>query len=182
MRRIGQSISSANHVTREKLYKRVYYPNMILSSHVAIGVAVGTAAGSPLAGFVIGFVSHHIADMIPHTDPGSDGASVENMLQNKKVLRQLILDFIFSVLIIMFTVFVNGYSIILLASVAGAILPDVIDNSPFWSPYLRKVFPTDYYHRFHEYFHFTIMNKKYYYFGYLTQCILIAISLYIVVK
>ena len=155
---------------------------MILSSHVAIGVAVGTVAGSPLAGFVIGFISHHVADMIPHTDPGSDGANVENMLQNKKVLRQLILDLILSVLIIIFTVFISGYSTILLVSVIGATLPDIIDNSPFWSTYLRKQFPTNYYHKFHEYFHFTITNKKYFSLGYLTQCILIAISLYIVVK
>jgi len=155
---------------------------MILASHVAIGTAVGTAAGNPLAGFLVGFISHHLADMIPHTDPGSEGVNVENIFRNTKVLWQLLFDFILSILIVVFAIIESGYSTVLLASVIGAILPDVIDNSPFWSPALRKVFPTNYYHKFHEYFHFTITNRKYFYLGYLSQFVIIAISLYIVVK
>ena len=108
--------------------------------------------------------------------------NIDNMLQNKKVLWQLSFELVFSVVIIVIAILVDGYSTVLLASVVGAILPDVIDNSPFWSPVLRKTFPTNYYHKFHEYFHFTITTRKYFYLGYLTQFIIIAISLYIVVK
>jgi len=76
----------------------------------------------------------------------------------------------------------RGYNLPMIFGAFGAILPDLIDNMPFWSPRLRKAFPFNYYHLFHEKIHFTIINNKYFWVGILTQVILIACSLWYVLK
>lgn len=155
---------------------------MILSSHVAVGTAVAVYSQNPITGFLVGFAFHHLIDMIPHTDAGSQGASIYNFLDKKGALKQVSVDIVLVMIILVVAVYMMGLSLLLFCCVIGSILPDIIDNSPFWSPRLRKIFPFNYYHQFHEFFHFTITNKKYYWLGYLTQFVIIAISLYIVVK
>lgn len=155
---------------------------MILSSHVAAGFAVGVTVSNPIAGFLLGLVSHHLLDLIPHTDIGSDGVSINNIFENKNSFKKLLLDGLFTLVIILVVLSSRGCSVVMLFSVLGAIFPDIIDNSPFWSPYLRRKFPFNYYHYFHGKFHFTIMDKRYFYIGYITQIMVVAISLYLVVK
>ena len=153
---------------------------MNLTTHIAVGSAVGLATGNPVAGFFAGFVSHHILDSMPHSDPGSTGMSIYDAFQSKYrdglywALGDVFVALIFFVIVIT----KSSFSPLIFWGATGAVLPDAIDNSPFWSPYLRKIFPFNYYHLLHEKLHYTIESKKYFWAGIFDQLILIAIAVY----
>lgn len=152
---------------------------MTLTAHISVACAVGIATGDPVAGFFAGLLSHHIIDGIPHSDAGSLGANVGNMLKSDS-LKYVIVDIALA-FIIFVTIFIKyDYSPTVFWAAAGGTFPDALDNSPFWSQYTRKIFPTNYYHRLHETVHFTILSKKYFWVGIVTQAILVAISLYFI--
>lgn len=150
---------------------------MTLTAHISVACAVGVATKSPTLGFFAGFLSHHIIDAIPHSDAGSLGSNIYNALQNK-ALKYIIIDVAAAAIIFFLIWNKNGFSSIVFWSAVGGALPDVIDNSPYWSQYTRKVFPTNYYHRFHETVHYTILSQKYFWVGIATQLVLIAVSSY----
>lgn len=144
---------------------------MTLSAHVSIGSAVGLATGNPVAGFFAGWMTHHILDSIPHSDVGSVGANIETILKDKKGLEYVVLDIAVAFLIFVIFIIVSKSPELVFFGALGGAFPDIIDNSPFWSPYLRKIFPFDYFHKLHEFLHYTILDKKYFWIGYSTQII-----------
>ncbi len=151
---------------------------MTLSAHVAVGSAVGLVTGNPVAGFLFGWISHHIADATPHSDAGSVGANVESVMADQKVLRMVFVDiFLAAAIFILFALKTDRNTLVLWGALGGA-FPDLVDNCPFWSPVLRNYFPFNLFHIVHETVHFTILNKKYFYLGMLTQVLFIAASLY----
>ncbi len=154
---------------------------MVLSSHTALGAAIGSVVTNPFWGFVAGIISHHLVDIIPHTDVGSYGGSVHNLFKERKILIFFIVDAFLALLILLVGLKLSN-DLFILSAVTGSVLPDVIDNSPLWSPHLRKKFPFNYYHFFHEKFHCTITERRYLWLGYLTQVLIIMASLYLVVK
>jgi len=156
--------------------------NMILSSHVAVGMAVVVYSQNPIAGFFAGLVLHHLTDVIPHTDVGSEGANIYNILGEKDKVIKVLIDLAVAIIIFLIAAYELGFSLLLFCCIVGSILPDVIDNSPFWSPALRKIFPLNYYHRFHEKFHFAIAKKEWFWVGHFTQVLVIIFSLYVVIK
>lgn len=151
---------------------------MTLTAHTCAGSAIAVVTGDPLTGFFVGLLSHHVLDAIAHSDLGSLGGNINNIFNNKKNLFYVLADILFAfVLFVVFAFKIADFSQIFW-SVGGAILPDVIDNSPFWSKYTRKIFPTNYYHKFHETVHCTILKKKYFWVGIATQLVVVLISLY----
>jgi len=153
---------------------------MTLTAHVCAGSAIATVSDDPLIGFFAGLLSHHILDAIAHSDFGSLGGNINNIFKNKKNLFYVLADILIALIIFTFFALKISDFVQIFWSVAGAILPDVIDNSPFWSKYTRKVFPTNYYHKFHETVHYTILNKKYFWVGIITQLIVVMLSFLIV--
>lgn|GEM_PF-350747 len=152
---------------------------MTFLTHVAVGSAVGLATKNPYLGFAAGVVSHHIIDVIPHSDPGSLGISAKDILkkENRGGLVWAVSDAIVGAGLFIFILLKFNFESAVLWGMIGAVLPDLIDNSPFWSLPLRQFFPFNYYHRFHEKFHFTISAKRYFWLGFLTQIVLICLSL-----
>ena len=153
---------------------------MTIAPHLAVGSAVALATRDPYLGFVAAIASHHVIDALPHVDLGSIGIGATNILENKKMLGYLYLDFALGALIMATIVYLVGFSWTLLAGAVGGILPDLIDNVPFWASRIRKNKFFGAYHRFHEFFHTTIENRKYFWFGYLIQVFLIAVSFVII--
>lgn len=150
---------------------------MTLTAHVSVACAVGVATGDPLLGFFGGFVSHHVLDGIPHSDAGSLGANIGNLLKDD-ALKYVIVDILFACIIFFLIWDKFDFSSVIFFSALGGALPDIIDNSPFWSRYTRKIFPTNYYHKFHEKVHCTILSKRYFWVGIVTQVVVILLSLY----
>jgi hypothetical protein len=156
---------------------------MTFLTHVAVGSAVGLATKNPYLGFAAGVVSHHVMDIIPHSDPGSLGASAKNILkkENRIGLIWAASDAMVGAVFFVFILLKFNFESAVLWGMIGAVLPDLIDNSPLWSPPLRQIFPFNYYHRFHEKFHFTISAKNYFWLGVLTQLVLIYLSFVFVI-
>ena len=150
---------------------------MTLTAHIAVGSAVGYATGNPILGFFAGFLSHHIIDSIAHSDAGSLSSDIENIFKDKTGLFLVLFDILIAGLMFFVLLIRTDFSYTLFWGAVGGATPDIIDNSPFWSPTLRKIFPTKYFHKFHDTIHWTIKNKKYLWVGFLTQVILIGISI-----
>lgn len=149
---------------------------MNLSAHVAVGAAVGYLTKNPVLGFAAGFLSHHIIDSLPHTDGGSLEVDVKNFAKDKRIITIVAIDFVLLTLVVLFLYTLHGFYLPMVLGAIGGALPDLIDNMPFWSPRLRKIYPFNYYHRFHEYFHFTIENKNWLWAGVVIQLFVIVIS------
>lgn len=159
---------------------------MLFTAHIVIGSAVGYAANqagdnSGIFSFFGGFVSHQLADLVPHIDSGSSGISIKNILNNKKAVWLVILDLAVGTTILAIILYFRlPYLKFILLGAVGAVATDVIDNSPFWSEKLWNFFPFNYFHKFHEGLHFTILNKKYLWAGWLTQILLIGFCLFVI--
>ena len=156
---------------------------MTLTTHVCVGAAIGFASKNPTLGFFAGLLSHHIVDGLPHNDGGSLGAKLENIFfpAHRRALFFVIADIVMAIAIFLFAFAKTDFSPVLFFAVFGAVLPDVIDNSPLWSPKLRKIFPFNWYHKLHETVHFTIESKKWFWVGILSQLSLVFISLYFII-
>lgn len=150
---------------------------MNLSTHIAVGAAVGYLSKNPALGFFAGLISHHLIDQIPHTDGGSFDVDVKDFAKDKRILTIVSLDLIVILILGLFIFTIHAVNWAIIFGAIGAALPDLVDNMPFWSPFLRKKIPFNFYHRFHEFFHFTITDKKFYWVGIMTQILLIALSL-----
>lgn len=144
---------------------------MTLTVHIAVGSAIGLATGEATPAFLLGFVSHHVVDVIPHSDPGSSGATIYTIMQKQRALTFALLDILCGSALFLFVMWSTDFSWPVFLGILGATLPDLIDNSPFWSPFLRKYFPIKFYHDFHETVHYTIMERKYLWVGVITQLV-----------
>jgi len=156
---------------------------MTITAHVCVGAAVGLATQNPTLGFFAGFASHHIIDGIPHSDVGSLGANIQDIFspQNSRALAFVEGDIILCVLIFALVLIRSNFSPVMFWAMFGAALPDIIDNSPFWSLRLRKILPFSWYHKLHEVVHFTIKSQKCFWAGIMTQIIIVLAALYFLV-
>jgi len=149
---------------------------MTLTTHLSVGAAIGTATGNPALGFFAGLVSHFAMDALPHFDAGSLGGDSDNIFKNRKASIFVSIDIFLGIFLIII-LFCRNNNLGIFWPILGATLPDIIDDSPFWSKYIRKVFPLNYLHKIHEKVQFTVTVKKNFWLGILTQLILIAASL-----
>jgi len=154
---------------------------MNLSTHVAVGAAVGYLCKNPALGFCAGIISHHLIDGIPHSDGGALEVDVKDYAKDKRIVKVVTADLLLVAAIICYILYLQGFSWPIVLGAFGAVLPDLIDNMPFWSPQIRKTHLGYLYHRFHEKFHYTIKEKSLFWTGIVNQFILIAISLRILV-
>lgn len=150
---------------------------MNLSTHAAVGALVGSYSGNPILGLIFGIISHHLGDFIPHTDGGSLNVNVENFAKDKRIILIVSFDLLLLLLIVCFLLLKTEISSQMFFGALGGMIPDLVDNMPFWSPVVRKTALGKFYHRVHEILHYTIENKEVMWTGVLNQIILIAISL-----
>jgi len=150
---------------------------MTLAAHVAVGAVIGLATKNPVLGFFAGFVSHFVLDAIPHSDLGSFGGDAGNFKKIKSWGLVIFGDIILSAALFFLIFYKTNFLPAVFWGAFGGALPDFIDNNPLWSLSLRKVFPTNYFHAFHETIHFTISKKKYFWMGIATQVVVIMVSL-----
>lgn len=146
---------------------------MNLSTHLAVGAAVGYATRNPVLGFFAGIISHHLIDQIPHTDGGSLQVSVDNFIKDKRIIAIVLVDLVMIAVVAFLLLRAQGYYWPMILGGFGGTLPDLVDNMPFWTPRLRKLKPFKYYHKLHEFFHYTIMDEDYLWMGVVVQLFLI---------
>ena len=134
---------------------------MLILAHSTVGLLIGTVVKNPVLSFFLAWLSHYVLDFIPHSDSGYFKVKGVNWLKNKKVLAWIFLDAILSVTLLLTLILKRGFQLSLVSAYFGSLLPDIIDNSPFWSKSLRKFYPINWeYEHIHKYFHHTITSKK----------------------
>ncbi len=152
---------------------------MIAAPHMIVGAILGSLIQNfPLA-FLAGLASHFIFDAIPHLEfsifwpPERQG----KLQLTKGEYIFIFFDVLIGILLVLwiFCSRVENWSI--LAGAFGAILPDLIDNVPFWSPRLRKVAGFRQFHQFHNFCH-SKLSVKYWIFGLPIYIIVIGIAIW----
>lgn len=107
---------------------------MFLTVHATAGAAVGALAGNPTAGFLLGILSHAVLDIIPHGDealgPQCAGHSCTHGDEMRFIARLGIIDGV--VMLAVLTLLLQPWTVLpswsVLAGIAGAILPDVLQG------------------------------------------------------
>jgi len=96
---------------------------MFVTIHSTASVLISQYAPNPLWAFLIGLASHYIIDAIPH---GDDNITIKNIGFAKYIKIVLIDNFILIVNLSLLLILKPGLdmSIILLAALIGAVLPD----------------------------------------------------------
>ena len=150
---------------------------MLFTPHVAVGAAIGAATDNPFAAFFIGFGAHFILDLIPHTDTGSYGLEAEELIHSPKDLAFIIGDITLGIIILLAGFIKTDFHWPVFWGTFGCLTPDLILNLPHTGKYIKQFFPFNYLDWVHKKVHYTILNKRYYWLGYLTQIVTIALAL-----
>jgi hypothetical protein len=106
---------------------------MLLGTHLITGAVAGEYLDNPFLAFAAGFILHFIIDAIPHFD------TTDN---DKMTFRQMALIFVDGIIgiIIVFYCYkdFSVHKMSYLAGALGGILPDILDNVPFWEKSFQK--------------------------------------------
>lgn len=137
---------------------------MILTSHSIIGVAAASAFPShPILAFTAALASHYIVDAIPHWDYHllSSKKDLKNPLNNDITvgkyffpdLKKMSFDMLLGITLSFFVFYYIGFGVktlpILIAGIAGGIVPDILQFAYF--RFRREPFKSLYV--FHYYIH-----------------------------
>ncbi len=130
---------------------------MISTAHVliggAVGMAVGAATHSPALALVAGVASHFAMDSIPHLDHPPAPHKNGHLVWTPAIWIFAFVDTGLAAIItfaLWYTHF--GYPTFspFLAGALGGVLPDLIDNVPFWNHWFRPLLGFKQFHAFHE--------------------------------
>jgi len=155
---------------------------MIITPHILAGSALAQATTTSLpVAFFIGFFLHFLLDAVPHIDPGTflNPERDENKPWPTWLYIYAAAEFIFIWLIVIL-LFKNrpDFGIIMMGGLGG-IFVDIVDNNPFrflrtW-PFFKQI------HFVHTKLHYDLLASKWY-FGAMTQLIIIGGSLWYLLK
>ena len=152
--------------------------NMMLVSHAIVGTAIGAAAGNPVAGFVIGVASHFVLDATPHFDPGSFMPPGDETYGPREYIWATA-DVLASVVALSLIALHHAHPTAIVAGSIGAMLPDIVLNTPFWKEWSRKIPGLDWVQEnIHKGWHWTVPPQDWL-AGILTQIIAIGGSLWL---
>lgn len=146
---------------------------MITTVHTVAGGVIGEYTNNPVLAFMLAFILHFVLDALPHFD------TTDNKKFTFRQYAFLAVDFI----VAFYLVFVVLKPILdfrspILWGAFGGLLPDLIDNVPFWSPYLIKNTKFGrWFHNLHENIHF--QPQPSFVFGMLTQALIVLLFLWL---
>jgi len=128
---------------------------MILTAHIITSGTVGELIGNPAGAFVVGIILHFILDAIPHYD------TVDKIPQfSRRQIAFTTTEIIIGILMLLFVIRLPLNRTILNSAFAwgalGGMIPDLLDNVPFWE---KRFQATKIGSKFHH-FHCTIHKKQ----------------------
>ena len=151
---------------------------MLFSNHVAAGIILTKAGLNPEIVLPLCFVSHFALDSLPHTDVGvliAKDKEKNFVPANIKEWIYLLLD-IFGGLILFMIAFLQSPNYLISLAVFLAILPDLLDNLPFWN--LKNILIFKQLHFLHEYVHFNVPKSKWF-FGIILEVLILGMGIWI---
>jgi hypothetical protein len=141
---------------------------MIIVAHIVASGVAGEMTASPLPAFFIGLILHFILDAIPHFD------NIDNHRWTRRQITFTTLDVLISLFLIFYVFAVRIDSSLFTNTFVwgsfGGLLPDILDNVPFWSKKFRATKFGKVFHKFHDWLHFI---KTGVFWGSMTQIITI---------
>lgn len=149
---------------------------MLLTPHSILGASIGELVNSWPIVLVLGILSHYILDALPHFDWGTWHENEDDFVPNTRDYILACLDIILTIVSIVYIFIKLKYNYLILLGAGSAILPDLIDNVPFWKYQVRKTKFGKFTHQIHCAIHYRL-KYKYWYIGILTQLIIIGGSL-----
>ena len=150
---------------------------MIITAHIAAGAAIGSISDiNPGIAFAAGVLSHYILDSVPHLEFGVFLPEEERDILKYKIDAKTIIavgaDILIAGILWLYLLFkFKSQNVGIFWGGLGAILPDIIDNSPFWSAYTRKLPILRTFYWIHHTVHAKLESKKWY-FGLISYIIL----------
>jgi hypothetical protein len=153
---------------------------MLSTPHLLTGAAIVLTVPQPELSLPLAFLSHFVLDAIPHTEPGTflSQTRTEPTVPSKIEMKWAALDFFVGFLILGF-LFLRSKNPFLLYGGFLAVLPDFIDNVPYWHQ-LRERFVFRQIHWFHGRAHFSL-EKKYWPWGVFTQLVLLLAAFLVII-
>lgn len=116
---------------------------MLIASHALVGGTIGELVDNPILALLLGIISHFVLDAIPHYDTTDDGR------YTKRQLALFLFDLIIGVVLIVILLPTIHHSLSFFAGMVGGILPDFIDNVPFWNKHFQSTRFGKSFHEFH---------------------------------
>jgi hypothetical protein len=124
---------------------------MLLATHSIVGAFIGKEIDYPPLAFLFGIISHILLDAIPHAD-GPDDKPGQKETDPISFAQYALVAVDIAVGLIVF-IYLNSEEELSSSAIWGAIgsiLPDALDNVPFYSGKLRSIFsPMKLFHQFH---------------------------------
>ncbi|HUD20557.1 MAG TPA: hypothetical protein VMQ44_00610 [Candidatus Saccharimonadales bacterium] len=170
---------------------------MLIIPHVLLGAAlgseVGNVPGQAAVAFGVGWASHYVLDALPHWERLYGRRSNFKINSGEKwpvhIWYQGLVDAVLAILILGMALYFRGsltsfeISPIFWGAV-GAMMPDLLDNMPFWNKYLHQFKIFQWHYKFHVFSHITEEQTEKFpeYVGLLTQLIIIGGSLWLLLK
>ncbi len=147
---------------------------MLVTTHLIAGAAIGSLVGSLPLSIILAIISHYSFDLMPHFDQGV-------FKDKRKFYFWAAVDFIVGGLALYLIFYLIDYQIGVLLAALAAILPDLIDSTPYLSNYLHRINILNKVYKFHE--AIQKPGKKYQYsIGIIIQIVIIGISFVILIK
>ncbi|MHA1372087.1 MAG: hypothetical protein ACTSRA_20500 [Promethearchaeota archaeon] len=150
---------------------------MLLTPHTLVGASIGASIQNIPLIIVLGISSHFVLDAIPHFDWGIWHNYEKNFQLETKDYILLICDIMLATVLFYWVWNANNFDYLMLLGAFCAVLPDLIDNVPFWKHRARKTWFGGQLHTLHIKVHFLI-KPKYWYWGVVTQIIIIIACIY----
>ena len=146
---------------------------MLAANHTIVAGVVGSYIGNPFLAFLAGFIIHFLLDSIPHFDTTDKG---------KFTFRQIFLvvaDFAIGLMLIFWVIRADiSINSPFVWGAFGGMVPDLLDNVPFWNKAFRKSKIGRKFHNFHNLFHSRLFNHKPF-LGLLSQYLIIALFIWL---
>ncbi len=153
---------------------------MIATPHILIGGTVGLATNDPLLAFLGGVLSHFVLDMIPHSETTQWRAFDKNGRVPSDPLRWEYWFAFFDVLIgatVVWSLARTGSTFWpVIWGGLGGLMPDLIDNVPWWNKQLQDKKFFKQFHLLHDGIHFNL-DRKWRIYGLIPSVLVIVYSL-----
>jgi hypothetical protein len=128
---------------------------MIGTGHLLIGGAVGLGTAlimpTPLAVPValgLGILSHHLLDAIPHTDAATFCPDPRKPIP-RSLAALVVLEVLIGLALTVALFFSLHTKVVFIVGAVGGILPDLLDEVPWWQEHFRRTSFGARWHRWH---------------------------------
>lgn len=150
---------------------------MLVTCHLLTGAAISSTLVSPALSLPAAFLSHFILDALPHLEATTFTSKKEGQdyYPTKKEILYIGLDVLVGLFALLF-LYLKFTNPLILFGAFFAILPDLIDNIPWWY-WIRKIPGFRQFHKFHNKIHFDL-KREFWYWGIPFQVALIGAAIW----